>query len=128
LPSPAKAPPTGPDWLHEIKHDGFPILARRDANGVRLITRNGNDFTKRFPLVVAAVAMLPARSAFENVSQSPATRGTRRAPSETHCTRPDASRTNGTRAPYASAMSLARNVTGAAGAGDGWIAGCHDPG
>jgi ATP-dependent DNA ligase len=54
LPSPAKAPPSGPDWLHEIKHDGFRILALRDAAGVRLYTRNGNDFTKRFPLVVAA--------------------------------------------------------------------------
>ena len=43
LPSPAKAPPSGPDWLHEIKHDGFRILARRDAKGVRLYTRNGND-------------------------------------------------------------------------------------
>ena len=32
LPSPAKAPPSGPDWLHEIKHDGFRILARRDAH------------------------------------------------------------------------------------------------
>jgi hypothetical protein len=59
LPSPAKAPPSGPDWLHEIKHDGFRILARRDAKGVR---RNGHDFTKRFPLVVAAVAVLPVRS------------------------------------------------------------------
>jgi ATP-dependent DNA ligase len=48
LPSPAKAPPSGPDWLHEIKHDGFRILARRDAKGVRLYTRNGNDFSKRF--------------------------------------------------------------------------------
>jgi hypothetical protein len=38
------------------------ILARRDAEGVRLYTRNGNDFTKRFPLVVAAVATLPVRS------------------------------------------------------------------
>jgi bifunctional non-homologous end joining protein LigD len=51
-----------PDWLHEIKHDGFRILARRDAASVRLYTRNGNDFTKRFPLVVAAVATLPVRS------------------------------------------------------------------
>jgi bifunctional non-homologous end joining protein LigD len=32
-PSPAKAPPTGPDWLHEIKHDGFRIMALRDATG-----------------------------------------------------------------------------------------------
>ncbi len=51
LPSPAKRPPSGPDWLHEIKHDGFRIMARRDAAGVRLFTRNGNDFTARFPLV-----------------------------------------------------------------------------
>jgi bifunctional non-homologous end joining protein LigD len=62
LPSPAKVPPSGPDWIHEIKHDGFRIMARRDAAGVRLITRNGNDFTKRFPLAVAAVAALPGRS------------------------------------------------------------------
>ena len=31
LPSPAKAPPSGTGWIHEIKHDGFRILARRDA-------------------------------------------------------------------------------------------------
>jgi ATP-dependent DNA ligase len=62
LPSPAKTPPTGPDWLHEIKHDGFRIMARRDAAGVRLYTRNGHDFAARFPLIVAAVATLPARS------------------------------------------------------------------
>jgi len=62
LPSPAKVPPSGPGWLHEIKHDGFRILARRDAVGVRLITRNGNDFTSRFPLAVEAVARLPAHS------------------------------------------------------------------
>jgi ATP-dependent DNA ligase len=37
-------------------------MARRDAKGVRLPTRNGNDFTKRFPLIVAAVATLPVRS------------------------------------------------------------------
>jgi len=62
LPSPAKAPPSGPDWLHEIKHDGFRVMARRGADGMRLRTRNGNDFTKRFPLIVAAVATLPVRS------------------------------------------------------------------
>jgi hypothetical protein len=31
LPRPAKTPPAGPGWIHEIKHDGFPIIARRDA-------------------------------------------------------------------------------------------------
>ena len=46
LPSTAKAPPSGPGWLHEIKHDGFRIMARRDSAGIRLITRNG-DFTNR---------------------------------------------------------------------------------
>ena len=38
------------------------IMARRDGVGVRLMTRNGNDFTSRFPLVVAAVTAPPARS------------------------------------------------------------------
>jgi bifunctional non-homologous end joining protein LigD len=49
LPSLAKKPPSGPDWIHEIKHDGFRFLARRDSAGVRLITRNGHDFSRRFP-------------------------------------------------------------------------------
>jgi ATP-dependent DNA ligase len=62
LPSPAKQPPAGADWIHEIKHDGFRIMARRDADGVRLISRHGNDFTARFPLAAVAVASLPARS------------------------------------------------------------------
>jgi bifunctional non-homologous end joining protein LigD len=62
LPSSAKAPPSGPGWLHEIKHDGFRILARKDAAGVRLITRAGNDFAFRFPAAAAAVAALPAHS------------------------------------------------------------------
>jgi bifunctional non-homologous end joining protein LigD len=62
LPSPAKAPPSGPNWIHEIKHDGFRIMARRDGAGVRLITRYGNDFTARFPLAVEAVSALSARS------------------------------------------------------------------
>jgi bifunctional non-homologous end joining protein LigD len=59
---PAKKPPSEPDWIHEIKHDGFRIIARRDAAGVRLITRNGNDFSQRFPFIGMAVAALPARS------------------------------------------------------------------
>ena len=62
LPSPAKAPPSGPGWLHEIKHDGFRILARRDSAGVRLSTRHGNDFTARFPLALEGVSALSARS------------------------------------------------------------------
>jgi hypothetical protein len=60
--SPAERPPSGPGWLHEIKHDGMRIMARRDGAGVRLITRHGNDFTNRFPVIVAAVTAPPARS------------------------------------------------------------------
>jgi bifunctional non-homologous end joining protein LigD len=49
LPSPAKAPPSGPGWLHEIKHDGFRILARCD-------------FSSRFPFIAMATSKLPVRS------------------------------------------------------------------
>lgn len=62
LPSPAKCPPSGPGWIHEIKHDGFRIMARRDGDGGRLITRNGNDFSRRFPFIAQTVATLPVRS------------------------------------------------------------------
>jgi bifunctional non-homologous end joining protein LigD len=62
LPRPVKHPPAGPGWIHEIKHDGYRIMARRDAGGVRLLTRNGHDFTGRFPLIAAAVAALPVQS------------------------------------------------------------------
>jgi len=56
-------PPTGPDWIHEIKHDGFRMVAHRDARGrVGLVSSNGYDFADRFPLAAAAVAALPARS------------------------------------------------------------------
>ena len=62
LPCPAKLPPSGSGWIHEIKHDGFRLLARRAAAGVRLITRRGSDFTSRFPFIAMAVAALPAQS------------------------------------------------------------------
>ena len=62
LPSPADRPPSGSNWIHEIKHDGYRLMARRDPVGIRLITRRGNDWTTRFPLVVAAVNHLKVRS------------------------------------------------------------------
>ena len=62
LPSRAERPPSGPGWLHEIKHDGFRILARKDSAGVSLITRAGNDFSARFPFIAMAVGKLPVRS------------------------------------------------------------------
>ena len=62
LPRTAQRPPKGAGWIHEVKHDGFRIIARRDAKGVRLFTRNGYDFTARFPKIVDAVASLSVRS------------------------------------------------------------------
>jgi bifunctional non-homologous end joining protein LigD len=62
LPSPAPKPPSGPGWIHEIKHDGFRLMARRDPAGVRLLTRRGLDWTGRYPSIAAAVAALSCRS------------------------------------------------------------------
>ena len=49
-------------WLHEIKIDGYRLLARRDASGIRLFTRNGIDRTARFPHVKDAIASLDCTS------------------------------------------------------------------
>jgi bifunctional non-homologous end joining protein LigD len=62
LPTSASQPPSGEPWLHEIKHDGFRVIARKDGNRVRLYSRPGNDLTKRFPLIVDALAGLRSRS------------------------------------------------------------------
>jgi hypothetical protein len=70
LPSPAPKPPAGAGWIHEIKLDGFRLLARRDAAGVRLLTRRGIDWTNRYPTVAAAVAALAAR--IEAMARAPA--------------------------------------------------------
>jgi ATP-dependent DNA ligase len=54
--------PSGGQWLHEIKHDGFRIIARKTGAQVRLYSRPGNDFTRRFPLIVDALSRLRSRS------------------------------------------------------------------
>jgi ATP-dependent DNA ligase len=54
FPTKASQPPSGPLWVHEIKHDGFRIIGRKDRNRVRLYSRPGNDLTYRFPLIVEA--------------------------------------------------------------------------
>jgi ATP-dependent DNA ligase len=62
LPSRADRPPSGPEWIHEIKLDGFRMMVRRDPAAARLLTRNGYDWTGRFPLIAAAAEALRARS------------------------------------------------------------------
>ena len=54
--------PSGDRWLHEIKHDGFRIIARKNGERVRLYSRPGNDLTRRFPLIVETLARLRSRS------------------------------------------------------------------
>jgi len=62
LSSPAERPPIAGEWIHEIKHDGYRMMVRRDVSGVRLLTRNGKDWTGRFLTIVQAAAGLKARS------------------------------------------------------------------
>ena len=62
LPSSALQPPNGEDWVHEIKHDGFRVIARKSGDRVKLYSRPGNDLTDRFPLIVEALARLRPRS------------------------------------------------------------------
>ena len=62
LPTSAPQPPSGEAWLHEIKHDGFRVIARKSDNCIRLYSRPGNDLTDRFPLIVETLAKLRSRS------------------------------------------------------------------
>jgi bifunctional non-homologous end joining protein LigD len=62
LPTKTDKLPSGGLWLHEIKHDGFRIIARKDGERVRLYSRPGNDFTRRFPLIIKTLARLRSRS------------------------------------------------------------------
>jgi bifunctional non-homologous end joining protein LigD len=59
-----KNAPDGPDWLHEIKLDGYRMHARLDAGRVKIITRRGNDWTAKYPSVAKALAVLPADTAY----------------------------------------------------------------
>jgi bifunctional non-homologous end joining protein LigD len=51
-------PPSGPQWVHEIKLDGYRMQARIDGDDVRLLTRKPLDWTRRFPTIAAALGKL----------------------------------------------------------------------
>jgi ATP-dependent DNA ligase len=53
IPTLAHKPPSGPDWVHEIKHDGYRLIVRRDGPAVRLFTRRGHNWTDRYPAIAA---------------------------------------------------------------------------
>jgi bifunctional non-homologous end joining protein LigD len=54
LPTRTTKVPAGPDWIHEIKHDGYRLIVHRQDKVVRLFTRNGHDWTDRYPWIVQA--------------------------------------------------------------------------
>jgi ATP-dependent DNA ligase len=62
IPSRAPKPPSGPDWVHEVKHDGYRLIVRRDGPTVRLFTRRGYDWTGRYPAIASAAAKIRAQS------------------------------------------------------------------
>jgi bifunctional non-homologous end joining protein LigD len=58
----ASKPPSAPEWVHEIKHDGYRMIARQGGPKVRLYSRNGNNWTARLPAIAAAVQRIKAKS------------------------------------------------------------------
>jgi bifunctional non-homologous end joining protein LigD len=56
--------PTGDDWLHEIKYDGYRMLCRIEKGKARLVSRNGKDWTAVFASVADDLAKLPVREAW----------------------------------------------------------------
>jgi bifunctional non-homologous end joining protein LigD len=56
--------PTGPQWVHEIKFDGFRMAARIESGKVQLLTRSGLDWTAKYPATAAAFAKLPVKTAY----------------------------------------------------------------
>jgi ATP-dependent DNA ligase len=62
-PSKLARPPSGPLWVHEIKHDGYRLMVRRDGSRVRCFTRNGHDWGDRR---MAAIGKWPIRFALIN--------------------------------------------------------------
>jgi ATP-dependent DNA ligase len=52
LPTIATIVPTGSDWVHELKHDGFRLIIHRDGDRVQLFTRRGYDWSGRFPRII----------------------------------------------------------------------------
>jgi bifunctional non-homologous end joining protein LigD len=62
LPCIAMLPPSGDEWLHEIKHPGRRIIARRNGQYIRLFAGDGQDWTSSFPVLVESMSLLPVRS------------------------------------------------------------------
>jgi DNA ligase D-like protein (predicted ligase) len=64
LSQPVEKPPSGPQWVHEIKLDGYRMAARIDNGRVQLLTRTGLDWTDKYPSAIAALATVKAKTAY----------------------------------------------------------------
>ena len=62
LPTPSHRVPVGPGWVYEIKHDGYRLMVRKSGDRVRIYTRRGVDWTKRFPRIVSSMGKLRAET------------------------------------------------------------------
>ncbi|MGB8050651.1 MAG: hypothetical protein WCF53_22550, partial [Pseudolabrys sp.] len=62
LPSRMERPPSGPLWVHEIKHAGYRLMVRRVGARVRCFTKGGHDWADRFPAIVDAALRIKAAS------------------------------------------------------------------
>ena len=63
LASPVDQPPEGKHWIHEIKYDGYRCQVLLELGQARVFTRNGYDWSDRYPSIVRAAAKLPCLSA-----------------------------------------------------------------
>jgi bifunctional non-homologous end joining protein LigD len=63
LPTLVKKPPAGPQWLHEVKWDGYRFVCHLNGGKVRMMTRNALDWSSNFPAIVEAIKKLPVKSA-----------------------------------------------------------------
>src|SRR6185312_11949167 len=57
------APPSGGGWLHEVKFDGWRAQLHKQGDDVTIYSRNGSNYTRRFPAIRDSLISLPARSA-----------------------------------------------------------------
>ena len=62
LPTKAAKVPNRAEWIHEIKHDGYRLIVQRDGDRVRLFTRNGHDWSGRYPLISEAALRIRSTS------------------------------------------------------------------
>jgi hypothetical protein len=126
IPTRGTAVPAGPDWIHEIKHDGYRLIVRRDGKRVRLFTRNGHDWTDRYSLIVEAALRNRATSfvidgeavllGVDGLSDFDGLHSRQHDDDATRCLRrPDAGRRRPSQAAAVDAQDQPRPATGATG-------------